>query len=84
MSQVKAGYSYGHFEHHRHVPPELIYASKKIRVYGRVSHRIIAEDRFNNLLRIAHSTSWSDISETTCTWQGWEKAVAAAFAAKYD
>jgi hypothetical protein len=72
------------FEHHRHVPPELIYASKNIRVYGRVSHRIIAEDRFNDLLKVAHSTSWSDISETTCTWQGWQEAVAAAFAAKYD
>jgi hypothetical protein len=72
------------FEHHRHVPPDLIYASEKIRVYGRVSHRLIAEERFNELLRVAHSTSWSDISETTCTWQDWDKAVAAAFAAEYD
>lgn len=71
-------------EHHRHVPPERIFASQKIRVYGRVSHRIIAEDRFNELLKVAYSTSRSDIAEATCTWQGREEAIAASLGAKYD
>ena len=71
-------------EHHRHVPPERIYASEEIRVYGRVSHRVVAEDRFNELLKVAYSTSWSDISEATCTWQDCPEAIAASLGAEYD
>lgn len=70
-------------EHHRHVPPQRIYTSEKIRVYGRVSHRIVAEDRFYELLKVAYSTSWSDIPEATCTWADWPEAIATSLGAEY-
>ena len=71
-------------EHHRHVPPDLVYASDRIRAYGRVSHRIVDEQRFDDLLRKAYSTSWSDIAEKRCTWTGWSEAIAASLGAAFD
>ncbi len=71
------------FEHHRHLPPERIYASDRIRVYALVSHRIVDEDRFNELLRVARSTSWSDIGEKRCTWTDWAEEISDRFRAHY-
>jgi hypothetical protein len=71
-------------EHHRHIPPERIYRSDSLRVYGRVSHRIIAEEQFSELLQSARSTSWSDIGRKDCTWQDWPRDLAAGLKTNYD
>jgi hypothetical protein len=63
------------FEHHRHLPPERIHSSERVRVYGRLTHRIVDQDRFDALLRVAHSTSWSDIADPRCTWRDWRQEI---------
>ncbi len=71
------------FEHHGHLPPKRIYASDRLRVYAQVSHRIVNEDRFSELLRTARSTSWSDIADKSCTWTDWAEEVSESFRVHY-
>lgn len=71
------------WEHHRQVPPQGVHASRRVRVYAQVSHRLVDEERFNALLSVARSTSWSDIVDKSCTWEDWAEQISSRFRAAY-
>jgi hypothetical protein len=60
---------------HAPVPADLIFSSTNVRIYGQPSHRIVARQRFGELLRQATATDWPLSPgrwKTPLSWAAWK------------
>lgn len=63
---------------HAPIPAGLVFSSKAVRVYGRPSHRIVTQQRFEELLRQAAATDWPRSPhqrKTPLSWAAWKSDV---------
>ena len=68
---------------HAPVPADLVFSGKAVRIYGQPSHRIVAQQRFQELLKQATATDWPRSPhrrETPLSWAAWKADVERAAA----
>jgi hypothetical protein len=80
---LPAEYREGRYGFHDPIPPDLVAATRTVRVYARPSHRLNSEGEFESYLKRAAETSWpqSPYNGAAVSWTTWKKDLANAIGA---